>query len=304
MDANKSVTARFVALGELATSITGSGTITRDPDKPSYDEGEAVTLRAVPTPGWAFASWQGALEGAGNPATLTIEGSQSVTASFKQLFPLELLDSANGTITALPAQGSYLDGTEVTLLATPSPDYEFVRWEGDGPGSTNPLELTMDSAKGVSAVFEKTVPENAFIAWQESQFDQTERADVSISGNAADPDGDGWPNLLEYVFGGDPKRKDARETLQISHQRLDGERILVLQSDIVGDPSTVPVRLEVSRDMQEWHREPVQGVFTFAEVQEREALPRGGERVSWILGSEREPINDTMIYCRLVAELP
>lgn len=45
--------------------------------------------------------------------------------------------------------------------------------------------------------------------WQQAYFSVAERADPAISGPDADPDRDGNPNLLEYLFGLYPKLADA-----------------------------------------------------------------------------------------------
>jgi surface-anchored protein len=45
--------------------------------------------------------------------------------------------------------------------------------------------------------------------WRLAEFSAPQAADPLISGPAADPDGDGFSNLLEYAFGGDPLVSDA-----------------------------------------------------------------------------------------------
>lgn len=40
--------------------------------------------------------------------------------------------------------------------------------------------------------------------WKATHFPISELSTPSISGDAADPDGDGWNNLMEYALGGDP----------------------------------------------------------------------------------------------------
>jgi regulation of enolase protein 1 (concanavalin A-like superfamily) len=66
----------------LTTSASGSGSVTRSPDKATYDDGEQVTLTAVPGAGASFAGWSGALSGGANPAQLTMNADKSVTATF------------------------------------------------------------------------------------------------------------------------------------------------------------------------------------------------------------------------------
>ncbi len=41
--------------------------------------------------------------------------------------------------------------------------------------------------------------------WKAANFNLAELSATEISGDAADPDGDGWNNLMEYALGGDPK---------------------------------------------------------------------------------------------------
>jgi hypothetical protein len=51
-----------------------------------------------------------------------------------------------------PTEG-YLEGTAVKLTATPTADYVFSCWTGDISENTNPITITMDSAKNLTANF-------------------------------------------------------------------------------------------------------------------------------------------------------
>jgi uncharacterized repeat protein (TIGR02543 family) len=66
----------------LTTAVSGSGTITRNPDLPVYPQGQTVSLAAAPAPGWVFAGWSGDLSGTANPAVITMNGNRSVQALF------------------------------------------------------------------------------------------------------------------------------------------------------------------------------------------------------------------------------
>ena len=46
-----------------------------------------------------------------------------------------------GTVT--PSEGSYTNGTTVSLLGTPSPEFIFKEWNGGITGTTNPISVTM-----------------------------------------------------------------------------------------------------------------------------------------------------------------
>lgn len=67
---------------------------------------------------------------------------------------------ASGSGDVSPTSGSYTEGTEVTLTATPADGYLFSEWSGDASGTTNPLTITMDSDKSITAVFEEDTTES------------------------------------------------------------------------------------------------------------------------------------------------
>lgn len=85
-----------VALGDLGWAtgnptvipftavVEGPGELTYDPPKEGqvYDPGTVVTVTAVPDSGYAFNGWGGDLSGSDNPATITVNESTTITASF------------------------------------------------------------------------------------------------------------------------------------------------------------------------------------------------------------------------------
>ena len=52
-----------------------------------------------------------------------------------------------------PDQAAYAVGASVVLTAVPATGYVFHHWDGDASGDTNPLTVTMDTAKSVTANF-------------------------------------------------------------------------------------------------------------------------------------------------------
>lgn len=87
MDANKTVTATFTETPTtgtftLTTSVTGSGSVTRDPNAASYPADTVVTLTATPASGYQFAGWSGDLSGTANPATIVMSANRTVGATF------------------------------------------------------------------------------------------------------------------------------------------------------------------------------------------------------------------------------
>jgi hypothetical protein len=58
-----------------------------------------------------------------------------------------------GTIS--PSSGTYSEGEVVSLTATPSTGWRFVRWEGDWSGAVNPVNIGMNRNYNVVGIFEK-----------------------------------------------------------------------------------------------------------------------------------------------------
>jgi uncharacterized repeat protein (TIGR02543 family) len=69
----------------LTVNTVGSGSVTKNPDQTSYALGTLVQLTAVPDSGYSFAGWSGDLSGSTNPASITMNGDKTVTATFNLL---------------------------------------------------------------------------------------------------------------------------------------------------------------------------------------------------------------------------
>jgi uncharacterized repeat protein (TIGR01451 family)/uncharacterized repeat protein (TIGR02543 family) len=83
MDGDKVVTATFTQdQYTLTVNRVGDGSVTKDPDQPTYVYGEVVTLTAIPDPDWRFAGWSGDLGGTLNLDTILMDGDKVVTATF------------------------------------------------------------------------------------------------------------------------------------------------------------------------------------------------------------------------------
>jgi YVTN family beta-propeller protein len=154
-------------------SGAGTGTVTSDPPGidcgadcvKTFDSGTEVTLTATAFPGSVFASWNGCDEPDGNACTFVLNGNISVTAVFNLVrYSLTVTKTGTGTGTVTSLDGgidcgsacshSYVEGTPVTLTASPSGGSIFAGWGGAcaGKGPCNPV---MDGAKDVSARFAK-----------------------------------------------------------------------------------------------------------------------------------------------------
>ena len=156
LNANTTVTANFTANRTLATAAIGQGTVTANPLKATYGNGEAVLISASPAPGWAFVNWTGDLSGSVTPTNLVMDANKSVTAVFVPTFTLATAVSGQGSVSTLPPKGVYLSNDVVSVTATPAPGWVFTGWSGDLGGSISPTNLVMDANKSVTAVFTPT----------------------------------------------------------------------------------------------------------------------------------------------------
>ena len=106
----------------LTTNVSGSGTVSRNPNAASYPSGTVVTLTA--TAGRrASCSPAGAATSAARPipTTITMSANRTVTATFTPQSPgpftLNISVTGTGTVTRSPNQATYPNGTVVTLTA-------------------------------------------------------------------------------------------------------------------------------------------------------------------------------------------
>src|SRR5439155_1731165 len=155
MNANKNITATF-AINTYTLSVTtvGSGTVAKSPDQPTYDHGTVVQLTATPAVGWHLVGWSGDASGTANPLSVTMDANKNITATFAiDTYTLNLTTVGNGTASKNPDQPSYNFGTVVQLTATPNAGQSFVGWTGDASGTANPLSVTMDANKSITATF-------------------------------------------------------------------------------------------------------------------------------------------------------
>jgi hypothetical protein len=86
-----------------------------------------------------------------------MDSDKEITVSFRIVrYALTTSVSPSGGGEVSPASGIYDAGSTVTLVATPSADYEFVSWSGDASGVSPVITVTMDSDKEVTASFVAT----------------------------------------------------------------------------------------------------------------------------------------------------
>ncbi|MBI4809906.1 MAG: T9SS type A sorting domain-containing protein, partial [Ignavibacteriales bacterium] len=86
IDANHSITAKYaINTYTLDVAVVGSGTVTKDPDQPTYNHGTSVELTATPDDlSWKFKEWSGSATGTTNPLSIIMDANKNITATFER----------------------------------------------------------------------------------------------------------------------------------------------------------------------------------------------------------------------------
>jgi hypothetical protein len=147
----------------LTTSSTGGGSVTTpgEPGPYPYNYNEAASIVATPEACYHFVNWTGTGVAAGKVAdanaastTITMDDDYSVQANFViNQYTLTINIVGNGSVTKEPDQATYTCGQIVELTANPDTGWMFSGWSGDLSGITNPVEITMDGNKNITATF-------------------------------------------------------------------------------------------------------------------------------------------------------
>jgi hypothetical protein len=130
------------------------------PPTNAFEKGSVVSMVATPAGEYVFKQWTGSLTGTTNPAPLTMDVDKQVTGVFeKRQYPLSLTIEGNGTVKeeviALATQAQYPSGTTVRLTAEPADKFEFGGWSGGVTSSANPLDIKVDKAISLKALFQQ-----------------------------------------------------------------------------------------------------------------------------------------------------
>jgi hypothetical protein len=151
-----SVTASYSLLEYTLTITSDHGTVTREPDQPTYHYGDVVHLTASPDPDFSFTNWSGDAASTTNSLDLTIYGNTALTASYSlNSYSLSVIKTGNGsgTVTSVPigidcgdsCSNRFTAGTTITLSETPASTSLFQSWAGGCTGAdTCTVELHSD----------------------------------------------------------------------------------------------------------------------------------------------------------------
>lgn len=169
VDADKNITAIFEKKSyNLTVTTEGEGTVDENivqTKATEYEHGTIVELTANPDTGWEFVEWTGDMTGTDNPQEITVDEAKNVTAVFaKQSYALTINTTGQGTVTKNPDQSTYEYGTVVEITATPDNDWAFEEWHGAETGNNNPIQITIDSVKELTAVFTENATSLFYLA--------------------------------------------------------------------------------------------------------------------------------------------
>jgi sugar lactone lactonase YvrE len=113
-----------------------------------------------------------------------------------------------------------------------------------------PVTLSITNAlTTVASNIELTVNAPSWEAWRAMVFNAGQLASSAVSGPSADPDGDGVPNLLEYLQGRNPLARDATPALATISSGL----LTITYEHLRAAPGW-QITPEVSTDVQTWQR--------------------------------------------------
>lgn len=153
---NRSLIANFSINTYSLTTNAVNGTVGKAPDLARYNHGNSVVITATPASGYVFSSWSGDATGITNPLTVSMTGNKNITANFTAIpantYTLSV-NAVNGSVTKVADQPTYTSGSTVVLTATAASGYSFSSWSGDAAGSVNPLTVTMNANKNITANF-------------------------------------------------------------------------------------------------------------------------------------------------------
>jgi hypothetical protein len=125
-----------------------------------------VTLTENPASNAVFTGWSGVCQGTQNTCSVMVNDVVNVTANFTTIYNLSIGRSGSGTVTGTPAgvnstqincgsncSAKFMQGTTVTLTATPAAGLQFVSWSGACAGTVPTCAVTIGKDTSVQANF-------------------------------------------------------------------------------------------------------------------------------------------------------
>ena len=154
LNSNESLNAVFelIPLYTLTVLSSEGGTVSTSGGE--YTEGTEIEIIATPNEGFSFTGWEG-IEETNSSVTVSVSSNATVTAIFEEIPQFTVIVSASEGGTVSTNGGTYLEGSEFSVLATPNTGYEFQRWK-EVDISTASLTITLSSNISLTAIFIET----------------------------------------------------------------------------------------------------------------------------------------------------
>jgi hypothetical protein len=104
----------------LTVNVAGEGNVAKNPDQPSYYDGQSVQLTAQPAEDYQFTGWRDDLDGIDNPANIIMNADKTVTSTFQVATTKRLyLNEPTWTINTL-TKNKWSTPQEGTSFCSPS----------------------------------------------------------------------------------------------------------------------------------------------------------------------------------------
>ena len=147
------LTINFEGEGEVIEEIINAGRTTE------YDSGTTVKLTAQAAAEWVFVGWTGDIESTEESVQILIGEPKEVTATFeKKKYTLTVNIEGEGEVIEEIIEAGrttdYNSGSVIRLTANPSDEWVFTGWSGSVSSTDNPIELSVNESKSITATFE------------------------------------------------------------------------------------------------------------------------------------------------------
>lgn len=169
-------------------TVTFTGTIVGNggsisPEISGYLVGDTATITAYPKEGFTFVGWTGDVTSTATTIKIVMNTNKKVTATFAAGPTYKLATTIVGTGTVDPANGDYPQNSTQKLTAKPASGFIFTGWSGDVTGSTNPISVTLNANKTITATF-TAIPVQT-ITYNVQMLPKTDYTPTSVALNSA-----------------------------------------------------------------------------------------------------------------------
>jgi endonuclease I len=231
-----------------------------------YDDSTPPASTHPEAPGSTYDnnSWQPRAEEKGAIARTMFYMAVRYDGSDPDVPDLELSDTPNSAQAAFGKLSTLLAWHRQFAVGT-AERYRNERVYSDYQHNRNPF---VDHPDYAEMVFLGVSPGEA---WKHTHFTAAGIADPSISGDAADPEGDGLGNLLEYLVNGDPWAPQVSAALIASVTSQANSHSVLVTYSRNRNATDVTVSYETSTDLKTWTAAPsqlVSAVVTSSETEQ------------------------------------